>query len=218
MAQRLTVERVQHRVPGAVGGGARALRRRAFAVIRRHAAERPLIDLAVLGARERNAVVLELVHRIGSMTAQIFDRVLIAEPVGAFDGVVHVPAPIVRAHVAESRRDAALRGDRMRPRRKDLRDARRLETGFGAAERRPQARATGADDHDIVDMIMQRVSLAALQTAQQSAPLALPFVADIRLRLQSSVSKSEKMLASAIKIAKKVLIISAATLRPSLCT
>jgi hypothetical protein len=37
--ERLLVERVQHRVAGAVGGGAGALRRRALAEMRGHAAE-----------------------------------------------------------------------------------------------------------------------------------------------------------------------------------
>jgi hypothetical protein len=59
--ERLLIERVQHRVPGAVGGRAGSLRG-ALAVVRRHAAERTLVDAAVLGARERHAVVLELDH------------------------------------------------------------------------------------------------------------------------------------------------------------
>src|SRR3546814_658473 len=42
MRQRLLVQRVQDRVAGAVGGGAGALRGRAFAVLGRHAAERTL--------------------------------------------------------------------------------------------------------------------------------------------------------------------------------
>ena len=59
--QRLAVERVQHGVTGAVGGGAGALRGRAFAVLGGHAAEGALVDAAVLGAAEGHAVVLELV-------------------------------------------------------------------------------------------------------------------------------------------------------------
>ena len=43
---RLLVERVQHRVPGAICGGASALRN-ALAVLRRHTAERTLIDATV---------------------------------------------------------------------------------------------------------------------------------------------------------------------------
>jgi hypothetical protein len=49
-AQRLTVQRMQHGVAGTVGGSARALCRWAFAELGGHAAERALIDLAVLGA------------------------------------------------------------------------------------------------------------------------------------------------------------------------
>ena len=48
-AQRLAIHRVQHGVAGAVGGGAGALRL-ALAVVQGHAAERALVDLAVLGA------------------------------------------------------------------------------------------------------------------------------------------------------------------------
>ena len=117
VAQRLAVERVQHGVAGAVGGGAGALRRRAFAELGGHAAERALVDAAVLGARERHAVVLELVDGVRRVAAQIFDGVLVAEPVGALDGVVHVPAPVVRPHVAERGGDAALRRDGVRARR-----------------------------------------------------------------------------------------------------
>ncbi len=47
VADRLLIERVQHRVPGAVGGGAGALGD-ALAVVRRHAAEGALIDAARL--------------------------------------------------------------------------------------------------------------------------------------------------------------------------
>src|SRR5690606_14644554 len=57
--QRLLVQRVQHGVAGAVGRGAGALGD-ALAVVRGHAAEGTLVDAAVLGARERHALVLEL--------------------------------------------------------------------------------------------------------------------------------------------------------------
>ena len=98
--QRLSVERVQDGVAGAVGGGAGALGD-PLAEIGRHAAEWTLIDLAGFGARERHAPMVQFVNRGGSVAAQIFDRVLVAEPVRTLDGVVHVPAPIVGTHVAE---------------------------------------------------------------------------------------------------------------------
>ena len=91
IAQRLAIERVQHRVAGAIGGRASALCRRPFAEVGGHAAEGPLIDHAALGARERHAPMFELINRGGRIAAEIFDRVLVAEPIGTLDGVVHVP-------------------------------------------------------------------------------------------------------------------------------
>src|SRR6185437_15438186 len=110
------------------------------AVMRGHAAERALIDFPVFfAARERQAPMFKLVYRLRRVPAEIFDSVLVAEPIGAFDGVVHVPAPIVLAHVAESGGDAALRGYRVRARRKNFGDAGRPQAGFAAADGGPQA-------------------------------------------------------------------------------
>src|SRR5271170_6868698 len=94
-------------MPGPVGGGAGALGQ-AFAPLHGMAAERPLVDQAILGARERDAEMLEFYDRRHCIAAHELDRVLVAEPVGPLDGVVHVPAPVVLAHIAERRADAAL--------------------------------------------------------------------------------------------------------------
>ena len=126
--QALLVERVKHRMAGAVRGGAGALRRRPLAHVLRHSAERALVDLAVGPAAERHARMLELDDRRRSFADHIFDRVLVAEPVGALDGVVHVPGPVVRTHVAEAGGDPALRGDGMAARREDLGDAGGLQS------------------------------------------------------------------------------------------
>ncbi len=157
----LLVERVQHGVAGAVGRGGGALRD-ALAVMRRHAAERALIDLAVLEARERHAPMLELDDRRNALAAHVFDRVLVAEPVGALDRVVHVPAPVVLAHVAERGADAALRRHRVAARREHLGDARGLEARLRHAQGRAQATAAGADDDDVVDVIGDRIGLGHL--------------------------------------------------------
>src|SRR6202161_3430708 len=85
----------------------------ALGVIRRMTAEPPLVDLAFLGAAERDTEMLELDHRIDRLAAHIGDRALVAEPVGAADGIEHVPAPVVLLHVAERRADTALRRDRV---------------------------------------------------------------------------------------------------------
>ena len=127
--QRLLIQGVQHGVAGAVGRRAGALRD-ALAEVRGHAAEGPLIDLALFGARERNAIVLELDDRGRRHLAHELDRILIAEPVGAFYRVIHVPAPVVLAHVAERGGNSTLCGDRVTARRKHFGQAGGGESGL----------------------------------------------------------------------------------------
>ncbi len=149
--QALLVERVDQRMPGAVGRGAGAPGRIAVAVIGHVAAERALIDPPVLGARKRHAEMFELDHRRDRVAAHVFDRVLVAEPVRPLDRVVHVPAPVVVVHVAERGADPALRRHGMAAGRKHLADAGGLEPGDGAAEGRAQPGPAGADDDDVID-------------------------------------------------------------------
>ncbi len=157
VAQSLSVHRVQHGVAGAVGGRAGALRR-ALAVMRGHSAERTLIDLAVLlAARERQAPVLQFVDRGGRVAHHVLDRILVAEPVRTLHGVVHVPAPVVFAHVAERSRDPALRRDRVRAGRKHLGDAGGAQSRLAAADDRAQARASGADHHHVIGVVLDRI-------------------------------------------------------------
>ena len=61
-------------------------------------------------------------------------------------GVVHVPEPVVLAHVAERCADAALRRDRVRARRENLRQHRDRQARLGELQRRAHAGAAGADD------------------------------------------------------------------------
>ena len=150
--ERLLIERMQHRVAGAVRGGAGPLRG-ALAVVRRHAAERTLVDAAVFGARERQSVVLELDDRAGRFLAHELDGVLVAQPVRSLDGVVHVPAPVVLAHVAERRADAALCGHGVTARREHLGDARGGQARVREPERGAQSGAAGADHDDVVGVI-----------------------------------------------------------------
>ena len=151
MRQRLLVQRVQDRVAGAVGGGAGALRG-ALAVVRGHAAERTLVDLAVLGPAERHALVLQLDDRGDRLAAHVFDRVLVAQPVAALDGVVEMEAPVVLAHVAERGGDAALGRHGMAAGREDLADAGGPQALLGQPEGGAQAGAAGAD-HDHVEAV-----------------------------------------------------------------
>ena len=159
--QRLTIERVQHGVAGAVGGGAGALGRRAAPVIGGHAAEGALIDLAFRGAREGNAPMLQLIDGGRGVAAQIFDGVLVSEPIGALDGVVHVPFPVVRPHVGERGGHAALRRHRMRTGGEDLGNAGRAEARLGTADGGAQTRAARADHHHVERVVNDRIGLAA---------------------------------------------------------
>ena len=127
-----------------------------FAEIGRHAAEGALIDFAILGAAERHSVMLKLVDGSRSVAAQILDGVLVAEPVGPLYGVIHVPAPVVPAHIAESRGDAALCGYGVRPGWKNLRDARRLEPRLRAAKGRAKPGAARPYHHDIKGVRLYR--------------------------------------------------------------
>ena len=158
MLQRLLVERVQHGMAGAVGGGAGALRD-AFAEFRGHAAEGTLVDLARLGAAEGHAVMLELDDRGDRLAHHVLDGVLVAEPVRALDRVVHVPAPVVLAHVAERGADAALRRDSVAAGREHLGDAGGAQPLLGHAEGGAQAGAAGADDHDVVGVVDDLIGL-----------------------------------------------------------
>ena len=151
--QRLSVERVQNGVTGAVGGGAGALHRRAVAKFRHMAAERALIDLAFFGAGERHAVMVKLIDRLRRLAGEVFHRVRIAEPVGALHRVIKVPLPVVRSHVRQRCGDAALRRDCVGPGRKDLGDAGGAQPLLRHAERCAKPRSAGAYDDDVVFVI-----------------------------------------------------------------
>ena len=137
--QALLIKRVQNGMTGAVGGGAGALYGR-FAVILHMAAEGALIDAAILGARKRHAVMFQFINGLRAIGAHILNRILVAEPVGALDRVVHMPAPVVLLHIAERRADAALGGDRVAASRKYLGDASGAQAGRLAAQGRRRRR------------------------------------------------------------------------------
>ena len=152
MFQRLLIQRVQHRMTSPVSSSTSSLRR-AFAVIRGHAAKWPLINSAVVGPGKRHAIVLKFDHSVRGLFAHVFDRVLIAEPVGSLDRVVHVPAPVIFAHVAKCCTDATLCGNGVTARWKYLGHTGRLESGLRQTQCCSQSRASGTDDDDVVAML-----------------------------------------------------------------
>jgi hypothetical protein len=96
---------------------------RVFAELAHMAAERPLIDLSIVSAGEGHPRMFQLDDGGDSLPAHIFDSVLVAEPIGPLDRVVHMPLPTVFAEVAETGRNAALGRDRMAACREHLCDA-----------------------------------------------------------------------------------------------
>ncbi len=124
------IQGVQHRVAGAVGRGA-GTANRLLAEVRHVTAERALIDLAFIGAVERHAEMLELDDDLGRLATHVLDGVLVTEPVGALDGVVHVPVPMVFLGIPERGGNTALGGHGVRTGGKDLRQDGRLESGLG---------------------------------------------------------------------------------------
>jgi hypothetical protein len=112
--------------------------------------ERALRDAAVLRPREDRAPVLELVHVIGRLVAEDLDRVLVAEVVGALDGVERVRLRVVLGRVPERRVDAPLGGAGMTSDRMDLREKRDVGARVVRLDGCAHARAARTDDEDVV--------------------------------------------------------------------
>src|SRR6476659_8643690 len=96
---------------------------RMFAEVAHVSTERPLIDFSIFGSREGHPRMFQFEDGGDGLPAHIFDGILVAEPVGPFDRVVHMPLPIVFAEIAETGCNAALGCNRMTACRKHLCDA-----------------------------------------------------------------------------------------------
>ena len=152
MLQRLTIKRVQNRVAGPVGGGTGPLHGGAFAEFGGVAAEGALVDLARFGPRERHAVVFKLVHRFWGFACEVFHRIGVTQPVRALDRVIHMPLPVIGAHVGQRRRDTALRRNRVRTGRENFGHAGCFQPLLCHAKCRTQASAASPHDNDIIFM------------------------------------------------------------------
>ena len=138
----LLVEDVDEHVAGDV--------RRIGGPRRPRGAEGPLRDAPVVGAREDRAPVLELVDVAGRLVAEDLDRVLVAQVVGALDGVVGVLLGTVLGRVPERRVDPALGRAGVAADRMDLREKRDVRAEIVSLDRGAHAGAPGADDEHVV--------------------------------------------------------------------
>lgn len=128
--QTLPIKCMQHRMPRAITCTSSAICLPTLAILQALPTQRSLIYRPLISSRKRHAVVLQLNNRRNRFLSHVVNCVLVAEPVGALDGVVHVPAPVVFCHVAKRSIDAALSRDGVRAGWKELRYACCLETGF----------------------------------------------------------------------------------------
>ena len=163
---------MQHRMAGAVCGGASALHRRAFAHILHMAAKGALIDGAIVIARERYASMFQFVNGRRRFTHHIFNRILITQPVRALYGVVHVPCPMVGRVILQARRNPALCSNGVAARRENFGDTRSFQTSLGSAHGCTQARATCADNNDVIGVIDNLIRIRHQAGAPVKACLA----------------------------------------------
>jgi hypothetical protein len=147
----LLVECLQDHVAGAVSGVAGALDR-TFAKIARVSSEPALIHATIGKPVEGQAHVLELEHCFDGLTRENLSRILIDEVVTTFDGIEHVPLPVVFFDVAQRRGDAALSSSGVRTWRIEFADDGNIGLA-GHLNRGHQSRATRADDDRVKSMV-----------------------------------------------------------------
>ncbi len=128
MAKGLSVESVEHAVTGAIRDTGASMGLAAFAVLEALTAEGALIDFALVGAAEGHSVMLQLNDGTWRFLRHVFNGVLITQPVGAFDGVIVMPPPVVLAHVAQGGVDATLSSHCVGSRGEELGDASGFKT------------------------------------------------------------------------------------------
>ena len=142
------IERMQHRVAGAICRGASALNG-LLTKVGGMPAKWPLINRAIRIPVEWHSKVLEFVDHLRRHPAHELDRVLVAEIIRPLNGVEHMPVPVVLAHIAQRSPNPPLRRDGMRAGWKDFGQDRDVETGFGQLQRATHPGPAGPNHHDV---------------------------------------------------------------------
>ena len=115
------------------------------------AAEVALEDAAVLRAVEHRAPGLELAHAVGRFLRVQLGHAPVVHVLAAAHGVGEVDPPVVAVvDVGQRRGDAALGHHRVRLAEQRLADQPDRDAGRRRLDRRPQARAAGADHQHVV--------------------------------------------------------------------
>ncbi len=105
--QVLLVQGVQQGVTGTVSRR-RGTCRLLAAEIFRLAAKRTLIDSAIFQTGERQTHMIQLQNRFRAGFTHIFDGILVADIIGTFHRVVHVPFPVIFMGITQRHGDATL--------------------------------------------------------------------------------------------------------------
>ena len=114
-------------------------------------AEVALEDAAVLGAVEDGAPLLQLADPVGRLLGVELGHPPLVEELAAAHRVAEVDLPaIASVGAGQGRGDPALGHDRVGLAQERLADQRRLRPLRRGLDRRPETRAAGADDHDVV--------------------------------------------------------------------
>jgi hypothetical protein len=99
VSERLSVESVKKGVAGSVSSSAASVSLSTLSVLLGLTTESSLVNLAILSSREGAAVVLKLDNGSRSLSGHVVNSILVTQPIGTLDGIVHVPSPVVLVHV-----------------------------------------------------------------------------------------------------------------------
>ena len=158
MAQGLAIEGMNNGMAGSIRSRAGALGG-AFTKTGGHAAEGPLIDFSLFGAGKRNAIMLKFINGSRCMLTKIFDGVLVAEPIRPLYGIIHVPAPIIFAHIAKGCRNPTLGGHGMGTGWKYFGNTCRLKARLSCTKCGTKPCAAGAHHHNIISVVNQLIRI-----------------------------------------------------------
>ena len=126
----LLIQGMQHRMTGTVSNRAGTFYC-AFTVFGSMTAERTLINFPAFHAVKRHTHMFQLNHRLRRGATHKLNRVLVAQPVRTFHGIVHVPVPTILLHITQRSGNTALRRYGMRTGREHFRQNGTIQTGFG---------------------------------------------------------------------------------------
>ena len=121
--------------------------------------EGTLVDLTVLGTRERDTIVLQLVDSLGGLSAHVLNGILVTQPIRTLNGVISMPPPVILGHVTKSSVDTTLGSDCVRTSGEQLGDAGRLETRLSQTHSSTKTSTTGTNNDGIVVVVNNVVSL-----------------------------------------------------------